>query len=116
MKTTKLVTGILSIVLFAVVSFQSCAAGLGNTLSESGEISGSAGFIVAICLLTGGIVSIATRNGKKGGNIACTILYGIGAILAISLAGSFSDLKIWGGYSLICAIIHIVANVKSKNA
>ena len=42
MKTWKLVSGILSIVLFFMVAFQSCAAGLSNSLSETGEVSGSA--------------------------------------------------------------------------
>ena len=50
--------------------FQSCAAGISNSLAENGESGGSAGLIVAIILLAGGIVSIATRNGSKGGNIA----------------------------------------------
>lgn len=45
--------------------FQSCAAGISNSLAENGESGGSAGLIVAIILLAGGIVSIATRNGSK---------------------------------------------------
>ena len=40
--------GIISIVLFFVVGFQSCAAGLGNALSNNGEVSGSAGIILGI--------------------------------------------------------------------
>ena len=51
MKTWKLVSGILSIVLFIMVAFQSCAVGIGNTLGETGEVGGSAGIIVAIMLL-----------------------------------------------------------------
>ena len=62
MKTWKLVSGILSIILFALVAFQSCAAGMSNALEENGEVSGSAGIIVAVLLLTGGIVSVATRK------------------------------------------------------
>ena len=73
MKTWKLVSGIISIVLFAFVMFQSCAAGISNSLAENGESGGSAGLIVAIILLAGGIVSIATRNGSKGGNIALIV-------------------------------------------
>lgn len=115
MKTLKLVTGILSIVLFALVSFQSCAAGLGNAMSENGEVSGSAGMLVAICLLVGGIVSLASRKSEKnGGNIACFILYIVGALLGLSMAGSFSDLKIWGGYAGICGIIHLISVAKNK--
>lgn len=83
MKTWKLVSGILSIVLFIMVAFQSCAVGIGNTLGETGEVGGSAGIIVAIMLLAGGIVSIATRKGGKGGNIALIVLFGIGALLGV---------------------------------
>ena len=43
MKTWKLVSGILSIIMFVVVAFQSCAVGIGNSLTENGESSGSAG-------------------------------------------------------------------------
>lgn len=114
MKTWKLVSGILSIVLFFMVAFQSCAAGLGNALAENGEVSGSAGIIVAIMLLVGGIVSIVTRNGGKGGNIAIIVLYGIGALFGYTLAGSFADLTIWASWCLICVILAIVSLVKHK--
>lgn len=67
--TWKLVSGILSIVLFTFVAFQSCAVGLGNAITNSGESSGSGGIIVAIMMLSGGIVSVATRKSEgKGGN------------------------------------------------
>lgn len=114
MKTWKLVSGILSIVFFFLVAFQSCAAGISNTLEENGEVSGSAGIIVAIMLLVGGIVSIATRKGSKGGNIALIVLYGIGTLFGFALAGSYSDLKIWAGWCLICAVLAIVSLVKGK--
>lgn len=114
MKVWKLVSGILSIILFVIVSFQSCAAGLVNTLEENGEVGGSAGIIVAIMMLAGGIVSIATRKGGKGGNIALIVLYGIGALLGFALAGGYSDLKIWAVWCLICAILAVVALVKGQ--
>lgn len=116
MKTAKLVTGILSIVLFVFVTFQSCAAGLGNALADNGEVGGSAGLMVAICLLTAGIVSISTRNKEKnGGNIACIILYMIGALLGLTMAGSYTDLKIWGVYAGICGVMHLVSAMKHKS-
>lgn len=117
MKTWKLVSGILSIVLFIVVSFQSCAAGLGNTLSGNGELSGSGGIIVAIMMLSGGIVSIATRNSeRKGGNIALIVLFGLGALVGFSLAGSFADLNIWAAWCLINAVLAVIAMIKrNKN-
>lgn len=111
-RTWKLVSGILSIVLFFVVSLQSCVVGLGNTLLDSGEVSGSAGFIVSIMMLAGGIVSIATRNGGKGGNIALIVLFGIATFFGFVLAGSYSDLLVWSTWCLVNLIIAIIALVK----
>lgn len=116
MKNWKLVSGILSIIMFFMVAFQSCAAGISNTLGETGEVSGSAGIIVAIMLLAGGIVSIVTRKGSKGGNIAIIVLFGIGALFGYALAGSFSDLNIWATWCLVNVILAIVSLVKSKKA
>ena len=82
MKIWKLVSGILSIIFFALVAMQSCAVGVANTLEDSGEISGSAGILVAVLMLAGGIVSIATRGSeKRGGNIALLVLFGLAAWL-----------------------------------
>ena len=116
MKTWKLVSGILSIVAFFMVAFQSCAAGIGNAMAENGEVSGSAGIIVAIMILSGGIVSIATRKGGKGGNIALIVLFGIGALFGYVLAGSFSDLNIWATCCLINVVLAIVSLIKCKKA
>ena len=114
MKTWKLVSGILSIIMFFMVAFQSCAAGISNALEENGEVSGSAGVIVAVMMLAGGIVSIATRKGGKGGNIAIIVLYGLGALFGFALAGSFSDLNIWAFWCLICAVLAVVSLVKGN--
>lgn len=113
MKTWKTVSGILSIVLFIVVSFQSCAAGLYNSMSGNGESSGSAGIIVAIMLLAGGIVSISTRKGGKGGSIAIIVLFGIGALIGFTMAGSYSDLVIWAIWCLVCAALAVVSIVRN---
>lgn len=115
MKTWKLVSGILSIVLFVFVAFQSCAAGMANTIGETGEVGGSGGIILAVLMLAGGIVSIATRKSEgKGGNIALIVLFGIAALLGFATAGSFGDLRIWAAWCLINAVLAIVALVKGK--
>lgn len=115
MKTWKLISGILSIVLAAFVLFQSMAVGLGNSLSENGEASGSAGFLVAILLIAAGITAIVVRKSvKKGAHIALFIMYGLAAITGFTMAGSYEDLKIWAAWCLICAILAVVAIFKSK--
>lgn len=93
MKTWKLVSGIISIVLSVFVVFQSMMAGLANALEESGQSSGSAGLVVSICMLCGGIVSIVSRkNNSKGTNIAFIILFGLATLIGFVLAGNYSDL------------------------
>lgn len=114
MKVWKLVSGILSIVLSVFVVLQSGAAGMVNAMEGNGEVSGTAGILVAVMLLVGGIVSIASRKGGKGGNIAVLILYGLGSLVGFTMAGSYSDLRIWAGWCLICALLAVVALVKGK--
>ena len=115
MKIWKLVAGILSIVLFILVAFQSCAAGVANALEDNGGSSGSAGIIVAILLLTGGIVSIVTRKSTgKGGNIALIIIFGLAALIGFAGHGNYSDLVIWAGWCLINAVLALVAMLGGK--
>ena len=114
MKTWKLVSGILSIILFFIVSFQSCAAGILNTMTDNGQSSGSAGIIVSILMLSGGIVSISTRKGGKGGNIALIVLFGLAALTGFSLAGNFADLNIWAAWCLVNTVLAIISLVKTK--
>ena len=117
MKVWKLVSGILSIILFVVVSFQSCAAGVANALEANGESSGTAGIMVAIFMLAGGIVSIATRKSQgKGGNIALIILFGLAALIGFANYGSYSDLAIWSGWCLMNAVLAVVAMITGKKA
>lgn len=92
MKTWKLVSGIISIVLSVFVVFQSMMAGLANALEANEQSSGSAGLVVSICMLCGGIVSIVSRkNNSKGTNIALIILFGLATLTGFILAGNYSD-------------------------
>ncbi|MGN0485288.1 MAG: hypothetical protein ACI4HI_17245 [Lachnospiraceae bacterium] len=113
--TGRLVCGIISIVLTFLVLFQSCAAGVANTLEANGEVSGSAGFLLAICLLVAGIVGIVTRNSsKKAGPFTCAGFYLIGALIAACNVGTYSDLAIWAGVSAIFGALFLVAGIKTK--
>lgn len=95
MKTWKLVSGIISIVLSVFVVFQSMMAGLANALEANEQSSGSAGLVVSICMLCGGIVSIVSRkNNSKGTNITLIILFGLATLTGFVLAGNYSDLYI----------------------
>ncbi len=115
MKTWKLVAGILSIVLCLLVMLQSCAAGAVNAIEENGQVSGSAGLIVAIMMLSGGITSIATRSSdKKGGDIALIVLFGIAVVFGYLLAGNYSDLYIWATWCLVNSVLAVVSLRRKK--
>ena len=115
MKTWKLVSGILTIIFFVIVSMQSCAAGVLNAMEANGGSSGSMGILVALFMLAGGIVSIATRNlQKKSGNISLIILFGFAALLGYTGYGNYSDLLIWASWCLVNAVIALVSLVRSN--
>lgn len=108
MKTWKIISGILSIAISAFVVFQSFFAGAYNILTGNGQSSGTAGVVVAITLLAGGIVSLVTHNGSRGGDIAMALLYCVGGIVGLVMAGSYADLRIWSAWGLLCGIIAII--------
>lgn len=108
MKTAKLVFGILSIVFSIMVLFQSCAAGLVDAIEASGGTGGSAGLLVGILMLAGGIVNIAARN-SKGGAIACVVLFCIAGIIGVTMYGVFTDLQIWSWYCILVAAINLIS-------
>lgn len=115
MKSWKLVAGIISMVLFAVITFQSCAAGVVNAIEENGEASGSIGFFCGLLILVGGIVSVASRKSeKKGGNIALIILFGLCALIGFTCYGNYSDLVIWSFWAAVNALMAIVAMIGRK--
>ena len=64
MKIWRLVSGILSMVLFLIITFQSCAVGVVNAVEDNkDDTSGAGGIVVAFGLLVSGIV--ATALGKR---------------------------------------------------
>lgn len=111
MKTAKLVLGIISMVLCLLVMFQSCAAGVSNTLAESGEVSGTAGLMVAFCMLAAGIVGVVTRNRSGGGAFTAGGIYLLGAIVGFASAGSYTDLNIWAGLCVAFGLAFIIGTV-----
>lgn len=115
LSTCRLVIGIISMVLFIFIAFQSCAAGLSNALEENNALSGSAGLFTAIMFLVAGIVGVSTRN-KKGivGPIIAAVLYLIGAAFTIGTGDTYGDLPIWGALSTIFGLVFVFCAVKTK--
>ncbi|QNQ83738.1 hypothetical protein FP435_04415 [Lactobacillus sp. PV037] len=122
MKTTKLVVGILQIVIAVFITFQACIVGIGKISGNSiTHLSGgSAGLLCAILYLATGIVYICTHNKKKmAGDIACLIMMLIAWFVSIVNASTFSDLALWGWLAFIIGIgffvWHLILNRRKIN-
>lgn len=114
MKTARKVIGIISVVLFFVISLQSCAAGVYNSLADTGEVSGTAGFTLAVFMLIAGIIGITIKD--SFGAIATAIaLYILGGIIGVANIGSYGDLTVWSILSIAFAIIYAISLPSNKD-
>lgn len=109
MKITKLIIGIISIVLSVFIMFQSCAAGIVNSLSTSSDSSGTAGLFVAMMMMIGGIVGLMTRNSNgKIGPRTTAGFYLAGALIGVLMAGVFKDLYVWSFLAWAFGVVYMV--------
>lgn len=111
----RLAIGIISIVLFVFIAFQSCVVGVSNTLEENGSTSGSSGFWLAVFMLIAGIVGICTRNSNsKVGAIITTVLYWFSALYSVGESRTYPDIAVWGSIAFIFGIVFLVCAIKTK--
>lgn len=104
MKITRMVIGIISLVLSLLILLQSCAVGVGNIVTESGEVSGTVGFILAICMIVSGILGVCCRKGRTG-TIVASCFYALGGLFIIGNSGTYTDLKVWAFISFTFALV-----------
>lgn len=122
LRTTKLVVGIIMLVLSLFIIFQSSAAGVADAVDaamggSNKTASGTAGILVALMYIASGIVMIATHNKDgMGGDIADLIMLALAWLVGICNVGRYSDLAIWSWLALIIGVgafvWHLVLNKK----
>lgn len=116
MKTARLTIGIISMVLFLFIMFQSCAASVGEALTGDEGGGSSSGVLVALFMLIAGIIGVCARKGVTGAYVSAGF-YALAGIIGISSIGSiFADLVIWGVVSLAFAAVFVFAGIKTKKA
>lgn len=114
MKITKLVFGILSCVLFCIIMFQSCAASVAESLSETGSTASGSGLLTGILILAAGVVMLVSyKKIHGGGTIASIVLYALAGLIGVLGHGIYGDLLVWGVLSLIIACLLVIFYIVS---
>ena len=112
--TGRLVLGIISILIFLFMTFQSCVVGTLNVLAETNDTGGTQGIMTGLCYLIAGIVGVASRNSlSKGGPMAAAIIYWLGAVCTIGGSAVYGDLAVWGVFAAILGFIFMLCAIKT---
>ena len=110
----RLILGIISLVLVVLITFQSCAASIGEALSDSDGVNGAAGYLVALCFLVSGFVMIVARKseGKVAAIISCAFCW-IAFLLSRFFSEYYGDLKVWGIVAFAFGTVYLLSSMKS---
>lgn len=103
----KKVIGIISVVLFFLVSMQSCVA---TVVDIDGGLSG---MLLAFLMLMGGIIALVSKT-SKGMVITSIVLYVFGGLIGLGNSGIYVDLQIWSVLSIVFAILLGVELLRNK--
>lgn len=94
-RLARTIVGILSLVAFIFVMFQSCAANVVNAMeANTADTSAGGGTLLAFILLIAGITTALGRDNAKA-TLVAAIMYGVGAIIGFASLGTYSDLVFW---------------------
>lgn len=110
----RMVIGIISLVFFLFISFQSCVAGILNTMESNGSHSGSMGFLLSIFMMISGIIGICTKDSpRKTGSVLCCVFYWLGALCTLNY-GAYTDLPVWGTVSFAFGCVYLICAIKTN--
>jgi uncharacterized OB-fold protein len=117
-ETPRVIIGIVTVSLFFLMQFQSCVAGVGESIaglfSENAGTSGATGYIASFFFLAAGIVSIVCRK-SKGGSIAAACIYIFcGLMISSEDFSYFGDLLVYCFLSFAFGVIMIIGGVTQK--
>lgn len=103
----KKMIGILSIILFLIDEFDSCAVELGNALGGVRKVDGTAGMVLGLFMLVAGILSLCSKK-YRGRIIASIIFYCAAAFIGYCNIGSFNEIRTWIIVNIAFAILLLI--------
>lgn len=119
MSTARLIIGIVMLVFSIPVLFQSCAAGIFNSIKNNGGMDGTIGLLVSWGMIVFGIIAIATWRTTSHNFLAVMSVLSCLIFIYCSFIydGIFGDLVIWGCLFAVYSIFFGIASsaVKQNN-
>jgi len=115
MEITKLIAGIVGIVVSLIVFYQQYESGILDVfkyvlIENLSAILSLAGMAFAVIIMIGGIIGVIKKSENNGGIIAATFFF-IAAIIGFYYIETLGDIKLWPITSLIIGVIYIIASI-----
>ena len=113
-RLARTIIGILSLVAFIFVMFQSCAANVVNAMeANTADASAGGGTLLAFILLIAGITTALGRDNAKA-TLVAAIMYGVGAIIGFASLGTYGDLVFWSIIAVLFGALDVYSWWRSR--
>lgn len=113
-RLARTIIGILSLVAFIFVMFQSCAANVVNAMeANTADASAGGGTLLAFALLIAGITTALGRDNAKA-TLVAAIMYGVGAIIGFASLGTYGDLVFWSIIAVLFGALDVYSWWRSR--
>lgn len=113
-RLARTIIGILSLVAFIFVMFQSCAANVVNAMeANTADASAGGGTLLAFILLIAGITTALGRDNAKA-TLVAAITYGVGAIIGFASLGTYGDLVFWSIIAVLFGALDVYSWWRSR--
>lgn len=112
MKDIRLIIGIVTIMLFVFVAFQSCGA---YTTVKSSNGIGNIGIIISFVALIAALICINTRDAYSGAFISA-VFYALAGFLGLFNFTNHKIVFVYGFMFIMFSIFSVLIGIKQKNA
>lgn len=113
-RLARTIIGILSLVAFIFVMFQSCAANVVNAMeANTADASAGGGTLLAFILLIAGITTALGRDNAKA-TLVAAIMYEVGAIIGFASLGTYGDLVFWSIIAVLFGALDVYSWWRSR--
>lgn len=113
-RLARTIIGILSLVAFIFVMFQSCAANVVNAMeANTADASAGGGTLLAFILLIAGITTALGRDNAKA-TLVAAIMYWVGAIIGFASLGTYGDLVFWSIIAVLFGALDVYSWWRSR--